>query len=57
MSFKLDIRQMNGCVHTCSPVMRACNFSKIKNRRLTEVICADINEMAGEMLTDTQVVT
>lgn len=48
---------MNGCVHTCSPVMRACNFSKIKNRRLTEVICADINEMAGEMLTDTQVVT
>ena len=48
---------MNGCAHTCMPVTQACNFSKIKNGRLSEVICADINEMAGEMLTDAQLVT
>jgi len=57
MSFKLDIRQMNGCAHTCMPVTHACNFSKIKHGRLSEVICVDINEMAGEKLTNTQMVT
>lgn len=48
---------MNGCADTCMPVLHPCNFSKIKNGRLNEVICADINEMAGKMLSDTQLVT
>lgn len=48
---------MNGCAHTRIPVMNTCNFSKIQNGRLRKVICAEISEMAGEMLTDTQLVT